>query len=314
MNFEQDQEKEHDQDQEHFQDQEHEETEDPPEGKAELLQGEEEEEDAPGNPHLMGEGETPEDAQYDDENIVKENYLGDEEYMDEELKKQEMDEAEEMMEQPVQIETSKNVIKEVPKSEESSEYGRHYGLGEKRRSSGKNSEKKRVQESKGNNFEKKMLRDKSKQNLVEEMYSQKQVHKKMIGETLFASNSGKNTKVLQETQNLAKTKKTTVGKPKMEESKVRELIESSNNSEMEHNHMNQNQSQKSKNSEEQKQSLKEVDQNAEFLKFNENMYEILADNIEKIRESLRNMKKTNLSEEDQKVYLTFKELYIQYVT
>ena len=78
--------------------------------------------------------------------------------------------------------------------------------------------------------------------------------------------------------------------------------------------MNQNQSQKSKNSEEQKQSLKEVDQNAEFLKFNENMYEILADNIEKIRESLRNMKKTNLSEEDQKVYLTFKELYIQYVT
>ena len=127
----------------------------------------------------------------------------------------------------------------------------------------------------------------------------------MIGETLFQNNSGKNTKVLlKETQNLGKTKKPTGGKPKMEESKVKELIESSNNSEMEHNHIkNQNQSQKSKNSEEQKQSLKEVDQNAEFLKFNENMYEILADNIEKIRESLRNMKQTNLSEEDQKVYL-----------
>lgn len=311
MNFEQDQEQEHDQDQEHFQD--HEETESPPEGKAELLQGEEDEDDDKGNPHVMGEGETPEEGQLDEANLVKEEYLGDEENLEEEEKNQDMEEAEEMMEQPVQIETSKNVIKEVPKSEESSEYERHYGLGEKRRSSGKNSEKKKGHEGKGNNFEKKMLRDKSKQNLVEEMYSQKQVHKKMIGETLFANNSGKNAKVLlKETQNLAKTRKPAGGKAKMEDAKVRELVESSNNSEMEHNHLkNQNQSQKSKNSEEQKQSLKEVDQNAEFLKFNENMYEILADNIEKIRESLRNMKKTNLSEEDQKVSLTVKNMYFR---
>lgn len=208
---------------------------------------------------------------------------------DPQQEEEEQHDEEQMVEELIGGENSKNIIKEAPKSEESSEYDKYGNKGgkiDKNKPSGKVSSKKKENFEKN---EKKMQRDKSKKNLVDNLHSQKEIHKKLIGESLFP-NQGK-TKILHPEPNLINTvklKRDSHNQSKGSQEKEG-LLENSANLEQ-------------KNS---KQSSKMVDHNAEFLKFNENMYEILADNIEKIRESLRNMKKTNLSEEDLKVFFVF---------
>ena len=235
----------------------------------------------------QGNNKAYEDIQYSEplvENLVHEPLYNPSEDI-EDLEEGHMNQENEELEE--HVETSKNIIKEVPKSEESSEYDKpHYA------SKGMN--EKHKQSNRASKDEKKMNRDKSKKNLVEDLHSQKQIHKKLIGESLFGSNNqGKTIKVLQKDEAASKTimfKATP--KPKVsEETKIKELLANSIHSE----------GQKSRQSD--KKELKEMDQNAEFMRFNENMYEILADNIEKIRESLKNMKKTT-SPEEEKVEIT----------
>lgn len=209
---------------------------------------------------------------------------------EEEQEEEAQHEEEQMIEELIGGENSKNIIKEAPKSEESSEYDKYGNKGmksDKNKTSGKASSKNKENFDK---IEKKMQRDKSKKNLVDNLHSQKEIHKKLIGESLFP-NQGK-TKILQPEPNFISTAKPkrdshNQSKGSQEDKQKEVLLENSAN--LEQNN--------------EKQSSKLIDHNAEFLKFNENMYEILADNIEKIRESLRNMKKTNLSEEDLKVFL-----------
>ena len=257
---------------------------------------------------IEGENYEENEGENEEGNEVEQRF-DEEEPLVENLEEYQQNEDSNLNEEPVQMETSKNIIKEVPKSEESSEYDKpHYGskgISEKKKSSAKFNEKKNENKE---NYDKKMQRDKSKKNLVEDLHSQKEIHKKLIGESLFQS---KTAKILQKDSNIPhemmKIKKQTgkiQNKSKgSEEEKIKEVLENSVHTEIQ-------ESQKSKHSVGSKKNSKEMmDQNTEFLKFNENMYEILADNIEKIRESLKNMKKTNLSEEDQKV-LFIKDLYI----
>ena len=115
---------------------------DPNEGEDQEEQMEEGEKMEEG--HEQFDLEEGEEAEGYEEQVEREPLIENlEENLQNEAENQEEEFNENEEEEHVQIETSKNIIKEVPKSEESSEYDRpHYGLTEKRKSSGKINEKK----------------------------------------------------------------------------------------------------------------------------------------------------------------------------
>lgn len=132
-----------------------------------------------------------------------------------------------------------------------------------------------------------MARNKSKNNLVEELISTKEMQKKQLGKSLFTKKT-MNTRVLtkspqmQNTQNFQKRPQT---------SKVKA------------NALQQSESPLEENFEKAEISKKVEEIGSDYAQFNANMYEILTDNISKIRESLKSMRNKKLNDDDIKVYL-----------